>query len=264
MSWLSWIVVGFIAGALAKASPGSRNGLHRDDPDRDRRRHPRRHHLLGRRRRRHQRVQPLRCSSRSSAPPRCSSSVSAHGRRPPRSLTGDGAGRPRSDFGGREAHVDLGADPTLVARPASSRSNTTHSPGAYADRAVERRRDRRLLAIGVAHDHALVGLQGRRTGSPPARRAPSTAFALPAFRQEVHTWIRLGAVHDGADPLDVGVPSPLRAPVRVADAHAELRLLAADVAHGCHRNHLGTGSGTAKDGNGIQKPPNVGGSNIRS
>src|SRR6266508_1336399 len=65
------------------------------------------------------------------------------------------------------------------------------------------------------------------------------------------------AVHDGADALDVGVPSTLRAPVRVADAHAELRLLAADVAHGCHRDHLGTGSGTAKDSNGIQKPPNV-------
>src|SRR4029453_2188674 len=65
------------------------------------------------------------------------------------------------------------------------------------------------------------------------------------------------AVHDGANALDVGVPSPLRAPVRVADAHAEPRLLAAAGAHGCHQTPLGTGSGTLKDSNGIQKPPNV-------
>ena len=42
------------------------------------------------------------------------------------------------------------------------------------------------------------------------------------------------AVHDGADLLHVRVPAPLRAAVRVAEAHAEDRLLAAHVADGCH------------------------------
>src|SRR5262245_64096264 len=41
-------------------------------------------------------------------------------------------------------------------------------------------------------------------------------------------------VHDGADALDVGVPTTLGAPVGVADRHAERRLLAADLAHRCH------------------------------
>src|SRR4051812_30084634 len=38
------------------------------------------------------------------------------------------------------------------------------------------------------------------------------------------------AVHDRAHPLHVRVPAPLRAPVRVAQLHAEDRLLAAHIA----------------------------------
>ena len=52
---------------------------------------------------------------------------------------------------------------------------------------------------------------------------------------EVHTSTAAGArAHDGADPLDVRVPAALGAPVRVADAHAERRVLAAHLAHRCH------------------------------
>ena len=48
-------------------------------------------------------------------------------------------------------------------------------------------------------------------------------------------------VDERAHPLHVGVPPPLGTPVRVADVHAERRLLAADVAHRCHGVNLPEG-----------------------
>jgi hypothetical protein len=42
------------------------------------------------------------------------------------------------------------------------------------------------------------------------------------------------AVHDRADLLDVGVPTPLGPPVGVAELHPEAGVLAADLAHGRH------------------------------
>ncbi len=58
--------------------------------------------------------------------------------------------------------------------------------------------------------------------------------------QDVHTCTRRGrAVDDRPDPLDVGIPTALGAPVGVADAHAERRLLAAHLTNRCHRQpHL--------------------------
>src|SRR5689334_5513876 len=53
-----------------------------------------------------------------------------------------------------------------------------------------------------------------------------------------------GAVDDGPDLLDVGVPPTLGATVRVADVHPEGRVLPAHLAHSCHRSvtsHIGTG-----------------------
>src|SRR5438477_11628558 len=48
-----------------------------------------------------------------------------------------------------------------------------------------------------------------------------------------------GAVDQGADPLDVGVPPALGPAVRVADAHTERGMLAAHLTHRCHLNaHL--------------------------
>ena len=45
-----------------------------------------------------------------------------------------------------------------------------------------------------------------------------------------------GAAHHGAHRLDVGVPAAAGAAVGVGDVVAEGRLLAADLANGCHRN----------------------------
>ena len=47
----------------------------------------------------------------------------------------------------------------------------------------------------------------------------------------MHTFTRFGEPFDDrADPLDVRVPAPLGATVRVAELHAEDRLLAAHIA----------------------------------
>src|SRR5207302_6816411 len=46
------------------------------------------------------------------------------------------------------------------------------------------------------------------------------------------------AVDERPDPLDVGVPPALGAPVGVADAHSEGRVLAAHLAYRCHETSL--------------------------
>ena len=62
------------------------------------------------------------------------------------------------------------------------------------DRAVERvEREVELLAVGVAHDDALVGLGVVARIDALHGAPPLYGFCtLPAFRQEVHTWSRLG------------------------------------------------------------------------
>jgi hypothetical protein len=55
---------------------------------------------------------------------------------------------------------------------------------------------------------------------------------LDARRADVDSLGR--AVHEGPNTLDVRVPPALRPAVRVADVHAERRLLATHFAHGGH------------------------------
>src|SRR5690349_761544 len=65
-------------------------------------------------------------------------------------------------------------------------------------------------SVGLLLD--LAGLDARRAGVEPAGRA----------------------VHDGPHTLDVRVPPAAGASVRVADGHAERRLLATHFAYRCH------------------------------
>ena len=119
-----------------------------------------------------------------------------------------------------------GSEPvrTVVARPSASRSK--HDPLALAqhpeDRALERvGGEHELGAVGVAHDDALAR-RGSNILTMPCMSGAYGFCTLPALRQEVQTFTRFGrAVHDRADPLDVRVPAPLGAAVRVAEAHAE-------------------------------------------
>lgn len=68
-------------------------------------------------------------------------------------------------------------------------------------------------------------------GRGPTRRLGDLA-SLDATRADVHP---LGRVADlDTDPLDIRIPASLRAPVGVAEAHAEYRFLIADVANGGH------------------------------
>ena len=83
---------------------------------------------------------------------------------------------------------DLGADPDLGRQ--AGVVEVEHDPLALAqhaeDRTVERvKRDRELLAIGVAHDHALVGLRVVGPDHSLHGAPRSTAFApcLPSGRR---------------------------------------------------------------------------------
>ena len=81
-----------------------------------------------------------------------------------------------------------------------------------------------------------VDRRGQPAGQPAEGTRRGGLVTLPARMHEVQTWRRRGdAVDQGPDPLDVGVPAALGAPVGVAEAHAERRLLAADLTYRCHR-----------------------------
>ena len=88
-------------------------------------------------------------------------------------------------------------------------------------------------------DHGMAHTTRRRRGiGPPAVGSAATLVTLPALMQPVQTSTAWRAVHEGPDPLDVRVPAALGAPVRVADAHAERRVLATHLADRCHRTRL--------------------------
>ncbi len=122
--------------------------------------------------------------------------------------------------------------------------------GCLADEPLER--------LGWQHR---LGLDRASLGrGSPSRRARGSAggvgscvrrgglVTLPARMHEVQTWSRLGAPFDhGPHPLDVGVPTPLGAPVGVAHVHAERGLLATDLAHCCHGVNLPEGAASGAD-----------------
>src|SRR4029079_8018496 len=92
-------------------------------------------------------------------------------------------------------------------------------------------------AIGIGDEHALVGERVEHLDdalhADGLRRSWLEDFArLDARRSDAPRAGR--AVDDRAHLLDVGVPTALGAAVRVADAHAEVRFLAADLAHRRH------------------------------
>src|ERR1035437_3212895 len=75
---------------------------------------------------------------------------------------------------------------------------------------------------------------GREPGSggDVADRALGDLARPDARRADLKTLGR--PVDDGTDPLDIGIPTTLGAPVGVTDVHSERRLLAADLTHRCH------------------------------
>ena len=146
------------------------------------------------------------------------------------------------------------------------------------ERALERAGgEHELGAVGVAHDDAFTASAGRTSGRRPASTASSYGslrrigdtpirflrsygfWTLPALRQEVQTWMRFGEpLTTARTRCTLGFQRRLRAPVRVAQAHAELRLLAAHIADGRHRtfgprSSDSHGSGNRWNGKGYQR-----------
>src|SRR5262245_21599214 len=140
-----------------------------------------------------------------------------------------------------------GSDPirTFVARPASSRSKFTRWPwrsmrnsepwsassaSTYSERSESE----------TTRPSPVSGSKVRTTPctvAPGPRWGSARSGLLHLARLEAggaHVDATRCAVHDGAHLLHIRVPPALRPAVRVAELHAETRLLAADLAHGCH------------------------------
>src|SRR3989442_5593319 len=73
-------------------------------------------------------------------------------------------------------------------------------------------------------------------GTPAAKkRFLAGALNLARFQAAgAHVHPSRVSVDESAHTLDVGVPPPGRAPVRVGDAHPEAGTAPANLAHGCH------------------------------
>ncbi len=105
--------------------------------------------------------------------------------------------------------------------------------------------DAKAQEIGIGHDdtsitfakRSSIGAAPPRTGLDGWRRCPQRAFVtLPAFRQRVHTYTRLGALPTRIlHLLQVRIKAPLGRDHRVAAALAERRPLAAAVTYLGHR-----------------------------
>src|SRR5262245_38613466 len=140
-----------------------------------------------------------------------------------------------------------GSDPirTLVARPESSRSKFTRWP-------CRRSRNSEPSSAPVASTYSLRSrsettrpspVSGSKVRTTPCTRAPESVpsglLHLACLEAGgAHVDAARCAVDDGPNLLHVRVPASLRPPVRVAELHAEARLLAADLAHGCHERTL--------------------------
>src|SRR4051794_18076766 len=142
-----------------------------------------------------------------------------------------------------------------VARPCSSRSNTTRWPwrsmrkmeptsavgeSSYSVRSTSRR----ITPANVvgSYDFTTPCMRGKRSEWSLSRRSrPGYRSAVGglghlagADARRAHVQAAGAAVDDRPHPLDVRIPPTLRATVRVGDAHTERRLLAAHLTHRCH------------------------------
>src|SRR3954469_1997540 len=128
---------------------------------------------------------------------------------------------------------------TLVARPSASRSKLTRCPW----RSVWKSEPSSASAANArsARSASFTTMPSPEIGSymrttPCTTADPALGLLHLACLEAggAHVETLRGAVHDRPDLLHVGVPTTLGPPVRVADAHAELRLLAAHLADRRH------------------------------